>query len=84
MAPSISNVLRLDRQGFQVDLAPLTPGQLKDFLVANRPVIARVWTPMLEYWPCESTSQVVAVIGFDEAYVYLNDPTLSEPARATD
>jgi ABC-type bacteriocin/lantibiotic exporter with double-glycine peptidase domain len=79
----ISNVLRLDRQGFQVDLAPLTPDQLKDILLVNRPVIARVWTPMLEYWPHEDTSHVVVVVGFDETYVYLNDPALSKPAQAT-
>jgi uncharacterized protein YvpB len=34
---------------------------------------------MLEYWSHEDTSHVVIVVGFDEAFVYLNDPALSEP-----
>ena len=38
---------------------------------------------MLEYWPHEDTSHVVVVVGFDETYVYLNDPALNEPAQAT-
>lgn len=36
-------------------------------------MIARVWTEMLGYWDIV-TSHVVVVTGFDERYVYLNDP----------
>jgi ABC-type bacteriocin/lantibiotic exporter with double-glycine peptidase domain len=80
----ISNVQRLSQQDYQVILESLTLDQMKGHLQAGRPVISRVWTPMLDYWPHEDTSHVVVVVGFDEARVYLNDPALGEPAQAAE
>jgi uncharacterized protein YvpB len=72
----ISNVERLSQKGYQVDFGSLTVDQLKEHLSAGRPVIARVWTAMLDYWPGEITSHVVVVVGFDDTHLYLNDPAL--------
>jgi ABC-type bacteriocin/lantibiotic exporter with double-glycine peptidase domain len=70
----ISNVLRVSQWEYHVRLTSLTESQLQDELLAQKPVIARVWTAMLNYWTIE-TSHVVVVVGFDESYVYLNDPS---------
>ena len=79
----ISNVERLSRQGYQVELGPLTVNELKAHLLAGRPVIARVWTEMLDYWQDEETSHVVVVVGFDDTHVYLNDPALNKAQQPT-
>jgi len=79
----ISNVERIRQYGYQVEMGMITETQLKAHLVAGSPVIARVWTAMLDYWPAEVSSHVVVVVGFDEAYVYLNDPALTKAPQPT-
>lgn len=79
----ISNVERLRRQGYQVEFGSLTVEALKAHLLAGRPVIARVWTKMLDYWQEEETSHVVVVVGFDDTQVYLNDPASKEVPQPT-
>jgi len=79
----ISNVIRLQAQGYRVDFGSLTVAKLKAHLLANRPVIARVWTAMLDYWSEEITSHGVVVVGFDETHVYLNDPALTQVPQPT-
>ena len=73
----ISNIEKLKRWGFKVDFGSLTIEALENQLIAGRPIIARVWTPMLDYWTID-TSHVVVVTGFDEEHIYLNDPAVSE------
>ena len=79
----ISNVARLQAQGYRVDFGSLTTAELKAYLLANKPVMARVWTAMLDYWSAEITSHVVVVVGFDETHVYLNDPALIQAPQLT-
>ncbi len=69
----IRHVERLRRYGYRVEFGSSTVQQMKEHLTAGRPVITRLWTEMLDYWDTV-TSHVVVVTGFDEHYVYLNDP----------
>lgn len=55
--------------------------ELERHLDEGKPVIARVWTAMLDYWQ-QVTSHVVVVIGYDEQGVTVNDPTLPHGGRA--
>ncbi|MCP4362901.1 MAG: hypothetical protein GY796_33265 [Chloroflexi bacterium] len=68
---------------YQVKVGELSRTDLERNLRKNQPVIVRLWTVMLDYWNVE-TSHVVAVIGFDEDSVYLNDPAFSSaPQKVT-
>ncbi len=78
----ISNIKRLQSHGYQVDFGSFTREQLQGHLLAERPVIARVWTTMLDYWSAETSSHVVVVVGFDESHVYVNDPAFFEAPQA--
>jgi ABC-type bacteriocin/lantibiotic exporter with double-glycine peptidase domain len=73
----ISNIKRLQGLGYQVSLGSLTPDDLKIHLIAGRPVLARVWTVILDYWDT-TTSHVVVVRGFDDMHVYVNDPAFAQ------
>lgn len=68
---------RLYLPGYQVWVGSLDDVQLKQHLRNNQPVIARVWTEMLDYWDVV-TSHVVVVIGYDNENVYLNDPAFAQ------
>jgi hypothetical protein len=70
---AISNVLHLKQWRFGVELGSLTENRLKAELWKGSPVIARIWTEMLDYWEVE-TSHVVVVVGCDEWGVFLDDP----------
>ena len=48
---------------------------LEKLLDDGNPVIARVWTAMLDYWQ-QATSHVIVIVGYDEARVIVNDPAL--------
>lgn len=77
---AITNVIRIRRLGYQVNFGSLTQVQLETYLISGKPVIARVWADMLDYWDA-ATSHVVVVVGFDDKYIYLNDPAFAEAPR---
>lgn len=72
----IRNAERLRENGYVVDVGSLTRAALESNLANGQPVIARVWTAMLDYWEV-TTSHVVVVVGCDETAVFLNDPAIS-------
>ncbi len=76
----ISNVKRLEKWGYRVNFGTLTENELKIQLLANRPVIVRIWTPMLDYWDID-TSHVIVVVGFDDIQVLVNDPAFAEAPK---
>jgi ABC-type bacteriocin/lantibiotic exporter with double-glycine peptidase domain len=71
----IRNVERLREEGYGLQVGQITRTELVSYLEEGRPVIVRVWTPMLDYWLVD-TSHVVVVVGYDEATVFLNDPAI--------
>lgn len=73
----LSNVGRLRVWGYDATLVTLTRPELETMVDDGVPVIVRVWTVMLDYWPVE-TSHVVVVIGYDEANVFVNDPAFAD------
>ena len=77
-----SHISRLQRWNYQVRLGSLTVDQLRIYLLNQQPIIVRVWTAMLDYGNVDS-SHVVVVIGFDETYVYVNDPSYSKSPQLT-
>lgn len=79
----LSNVGRLSAWGHDALLTSLSRPALEALLEEGIPVIARLWTVMLDYWPVE-TSHVALIVGYDEKTVLLNDPAFAEQARAVD
>ena len=51
-------------KGYDVTVGSLTRTTLESYLANGQPVIARVWTAMLDYWNV-TTSHVVVVVGYD-------------------
>lgn len=72
----ISNVSRLRGLGLQITLGAFDRAWLQSQLQVGNAVIARVWTAMLTTWIVE-TSHVVVVVGFDDLFVYFNDPAFT-------
>jgi len=72
----ISNVERLRDKGYDVLVGPLTRSDLESYITSGQSVIARVWTPMLDYWDAV-TSHVVVVVGYNDDFVFLNDPAMA-------
>jgi len=77
----LSNIVRLKVWGYNAVLDSLSRPTLVALLDEGIPVIARVWTPMLDYWSIE-TSHVVLVAGYDEGVVYVNDPAFPALTQA--
>jgi hypothetical protein len=77
----IRNVERLRESGYEVFVGSLSRVELESHLGGGKPVIARVWTTMLDYWDV-STSHVVVVVGSDDSAVFLTDPAYS-PATSS-
>lgn len=74
----ISNVVRLSAWGYDAALVDLMQRPLLErYLEDGKPIIARVWTAMLDYWQ-QVTSHVVVVIGCNEQGVIINDPALAD------
>ncbi len=76
----LSSAARLSNWGYDTSLVSLSRPELEALLGAGTPVIARIWTVMLDYWPVE-TSHVVLVIGFNDDHVIVNDPAFADSPR---
>lgn len=72
----IRNAERLREDGYEVWVRQITRTDLASYLDAGMPVTVRVWTTMLGYWDV-ITSHVVVVIGYDDSFVFINDPAFS-------
>lgn len=75
------NARLLEDRDYAVQVGSLSRTMLQSHLTDGRPVIARVWTAMLEYWEV-ITSHVVVVIGYDETHVFVNDPAYAGETQA--
>jgi hypothetical protein len=71
------NVQQLEQMGVVVSIEHLFLDEISDYLEQNIPVLACVNTADLSYWS-RAVDHVVVVIGIDESYVYVNDPSLAE------
>jgi ABC-type bacteriocin/lantibiotic exporter with double-glycine peptidase domain len=78
---AISNAKHIQKLGYQVLIKTLTREEIETYLIENKPIIARIWTAMLDYWTI-TTSHVVVVVGFDDESVYVNDPSLPTAPKA--
>jgi ABC-type bacteriocin/lantibiotic exporter with double-glycine peptidase domain len=78
---AISNAVRLRDKGYNVTVSSLTRASLESYLANRQPVIARVWTAMLDHWDV-ITSHVVVVVGYDESGVFLNDSAFDTAPQA--
>ena len=77
----ISRIRNLADWGYDVALVyRVQRSALQDYLDTALPVIARVWTAMLDYWQHDS-SHVCVLVGYDDDCVIVNDPALSEGYR---
>ncbi len=75
----ISKIVRLRRWNYRVDFGSITQNELQSSIDQGTPIIAQVWPVMLTYWASNAHgSHVVVVTGYDERFVYLNDPALSQ------
>lgn len=66
-------VQNLTQLGLHIIYQQGTIVELYHYINNNIPCIALVKTIELPYWT-ESTDHAVVVVGFDEQYIYLNDP----------
>ncbi len=67
------NIQKLAKLGLQVIYRQGTLTELRQHIRNNTPCITFVKTAELPYWDA-ATDHAVLVVGFDERYVYLNDP----------
>ena len=72
----VFNAKYVQKLGYSVFVGFLSKDKLERQLLQGHPVIARVWTAMLDY-SIDVTSHVVVVVGFDSTHVYLNDPAFA-------
>jgi len=78
----ISNATRLRAWNYDVSVAEqMQRATVESHLDEGTPVIARIWTAMLDYWQ-QATSHVVVIVGYDEERVIVNDPALADGTRA--
>lgn len=69
-----SNLRSLSRLGVVVTVASGTLDLLYEHLCQNQPCIVPVQTVELPHWP-HGTEHAVVVVGMDQEYVYMNDPS---------
>ena len=75
-----SNIRRLDQLGIQVKVAAGDEPTIRSAIDRNQPVIVFVKTGDLLYWP-DNTSHAIVVVGYDEEYVFLNDPMFADAPK---
>lgn len=68
-----SNIRELEQLGIDVVYQQGTLTELRQHLMNNIPCIVFVKTDELPYWD-QATDHAVVITGFDDKYVYLNDP----------
>lgn len=74
-----SNLRRLTRVGFGVQIDAGTLAGLYRLLQDGQPVVVSVQTGELPYWENEWSQHAVVVVGMTEATILLNDPVV-QPA----
>jgi ABC-type bacteriocin/lantibiotic exporter with double-glycine peptidase domain len=74
-------IVRLVRWGVDVEYDEGTLEKLQTFLDNNQPVIVLVRTRQLPYWQGLDTYHSVAVVGYDEAHIYVNDPYFDDAPK---
>ncbi|MBX3000806.1 MAG: C39 family peptidase [Caldilineaceae bacterium] len=68
--------------GYTVHYTEFGEVALRNELANGRPLIARVWTFMLDYWQEIDVSYVIVVVGYDNNHVYVNDPAFPTAPHA--
>lgn len=74
-----SNLRRLTRIGFRVQIEAGTLAGLYRLLQNGQPVVVSVQTSELPYWANEWSQHAVVVVGMTESTILLNDPVV-QPA----
>ncbi|MBI5350125.1 MAG: peptidase C39 family protein [Chloroflexi bacterium] len=76
-----SRLRELETLGIVVIYKQGTLQELHDHLSQERPCIALVQTLELPYWQNEPNDHAVTVVGFDDQFVYINDPSFSDAPK---
>jgi ABC-type bacteriocin/lantibiotic exporter with double-glycine peptidase domain len=69
------HVRELEKDGFTVTIGHMNLTEIRRYLATQLPVLAGIHTADLRYWS-QAVDHVVVVIGADDTYVYVNDPSL--------
>ncbi|MBX3055579.1 MAG: C39 family peptidase [Anaerolineae bacterium] len=69
------NLQELEKDGFTVTIGHMNLAEINAYLTTQLPVLAGVHTGDLLYWS-QAVDHVVVVIGVDDTFVYVNDPSL--------
>lgn len=65
----------LEKDNFTVTIGHMNLAEIRRYLTAQLPLLAGVHTADLSYWS-QAVDHVVVVIGVDDIFVYVNDPSL--------
>jgi len=76
------SVMSVTQLGYNVNLRYSSLEELKAFLEVGHPAIAFVRTGELDYWQNDFQHAIV-VVGYDEDYIYINDPYFEEAPQKT-
>lgn len=75
------NIKRLESTALSVTIDYLDRVEIAGYLARGLPILAGVHTADLRYWS-QAVDHVVVVVGLDNAYVYVQDPSLAEGPQA--
>lgn len=75
------SVKRLESTLLAVTIAHLDRAEIAAYLGRGLPVLVGIHTADLRYWS-QSVDHVVVVVGLDETYVYVQDPSLAAGPQA--